>query len=708
MSEVIEPMKKASGSVSFQQNKLDSKSSSHIDDNVSNTLEGTGQSHGTEKKPVSLFGSPEEEDIFSIGRSNAKSDPLENRPSNSLKPNIFGSMSDDEDIFSSCSRPAKQKEINVIPTMLSDREQSEVRTSSEHIKENQATVDKKNQVSSLKDSAQPTLSTTKGGVALFGNDELRAKVNERKSMLNSEPENAKITIEKAPKEEVKKEESDLISNQILFDGESDGDIFGISQVTTKQTCSHIPGRGSPPPLPSEISNVSSTSLPEKVSSFVVVPKQSNSPDKKEIKDSLFVVQNEEERQVEKLATEKEGGMRADPSAEGDSKESNRKEESSEEIKPKKPPVGGVSMFGGRGLGGSELFAKVNQRKSMLGGSESDSDGESTIGAANTLTHSIEIEQEEKKVPEMSPASKTFINTTATRSTLQSIGVKGPEVKSGGQENSISFDEPVTTNTLDSLNKNRVRGSVKRRPPSRAHRKGAAVDSSQNNTWTIPSVAQTPSDRVPVPQKTNTRKSSEKDAAIKSSSHSDPPVEDQIFSSSENEDGMFRGNKAKNVNKIEGSVQQIHQTSGAENRITSMLSQRVEMQDEAEEDLFSRLRSASCTTKTQNLVKPSNKSQPSSLFGEDDSDEDLFGPSNSNLSSHKAAKSIVQQEVSKKEVKPVVSHSLFGDDDDDIFSSTGTVGKAEASVVKKMSTSKSKTSLTSTSEPFDDPLLGPQK
>lgn len=166
----------------------------------------------------------------------------------------------------------------------------------------------------------------------------------------------------------------------------------------------------------------------------------------------------------------------------------------------------------------------------------------------------------------------------------------------------------------------------------------------------------------MPQKTNTRKSSEKDAAIKSSSHSDPPVEDQIFSSSENEDGMFRGNKAKNVNKIEGSVQQIHQTSGAENRITSMLSQRVEMQDEAEEDLFSRLRSASCTTKTQNLVKPSNKSQPSSLFGEDDSDEDLFGPSNSNLSSHKAAKSIVQQEVSKKEVKPVVSHSLFGDDD----------------------------------------------
>lgn len=45
--------------------------------------------------------------------------------------------------------------------------------------------------------------------------------------------------------------------------------------------------------------------------------------------------------------------------------------------------------------------------------------------------------------------------------------------------------------------------------------------------------------------------------------------------------------------------------------------------------------------------------------------------------------------------------------DDIFSSTGAVGKAEPSAVKKMSTSKSKTSLTSTSEPFDDPLLGPR-
>ncbi|XP_047497802.1 WASH complex subunit 2A-like [Penaeus chinensis] len=696
-SEVIEPMKKASGSISSQQNKVDSKSSSQIDDNVTKIPEGTAQSHATEKKPVSLFGSPEEEDIFSLGKSNTKSDPLENRPSNSLKPNILGGMSDDDDIFSSCPRPAKQKEINVTPTVLSDREQSEVRTSSEHksIKENQATVDKESRVSSLKDSAQPTLSTTKapvGGVALFGNDELRAKVSERKSMLNSEQEKAKIAIEKAPKEEVKKEKSDLISNQILFDGESDDDIFGISQVTTKQTRSHIPGRGSPPPLPSEICNVSSTSSPEKVSSTVVVPKQSNSPDKKEIEDSPSVVQKEEENQEEKL------------DAVDDSKESKRKEESSEEIKPKKkPPVGGVSMFGGGGLGGSELFAKVTQRKSMLEGSESYSDGESKIGDANTLTHSIEIEQEEKKVPKMSPASKTVVNTTATASTLQSLGVRSPEVKSGGLENSISFDEPVTTNTLDSINKSRVRGSVKRRPPSRAHRKGAG-DSSQTNILTIPSVAQTPSNRVPEPKETNTRKSNEKDAAIEI----DPPVEDQLFSSSENEDDMFKGNKAKNINKIERSVQ-VHQTRGAENRITSTLSQRVEMQGEVEEDLFSKLQSAvPSTTKTQNFVKPSNKSQPSSLFGEDDSDEDLFGPSNSKLSHHKATESAVKHEVSKKEIKPIVSQSLFGDDDDDIFSSTGTVGKTEASVVKKMSTSKSKTSLTSSSEPFDDPLLGPRK
>lgn len=685
-SEVIEPMKKASGSISSQQSKLDSKSLSQIDDNVSKVPEGSGQSHGSEKKHISLFGSPEEEDIFSIGKSYTKSDSLENRPSNILKPNIFGGMSDDEDIFSSCPRPAKQQEINVTLG-------SEVRTSSDHIKEKQATGDKESQVSNLKDSVQPTLSATKapvGGVALFGNDELRAKVNERKSMLNSEPENSNITIDKAQKEEGKKEES-----------ESEDDIFGISQVTIK-THSHIPGRGSPPPLPSEISSVSSISLPEKVST-VVVPKQSDSPDKREIEDALSVVQNEEERQARKLAREKEEGIRADPSTVDDAKESERKEESGEEIKPKKkPPVGGVSMFGGGGLGGSELFAKVNQRKSMLGETESDSDGDSKIGSASAPTHSVEIVKEDRKVPKMSPASKTVVNPTPTASTLPSLGVKF-----GGQENSISFDEPVTTtNTLESLNKSRVRGSVKRRPPSRAHRKGAAIDSSQTNTLTIPSVAQTPSDRVPVPQETNTRKLNEKDAAIESPSHSDPPVEDQIFSSSENEDDMFRENKAKNVNRIERSVQQIHQTHEVENGSNTTPSKQAEVQGELEEDLFSKLQNASYTRKSQNLVKP-DKSQPSSLFGDDDSDEDLFGASNSKLSSHKASKSAVQPDVSKKESKPVVSQSLFGDDDDDIFSSTGAVGKAEPSAVKKMSTSKSKTSLTSTSEPFDDPLLGPR-
>ncbi|ROT75579.1 putative WASH complex subunit FAM21C [Penaeus vannamei] len=360
------------------------------------------------------------------------------------------------------------------------------------------------------------------------------------------------------------------------------------------------------------------------------------------------------------------------------------------------------MFGGGGLGGSELFAKVNQRKSMLGETESDSDGDSKIGSASAPTHSVEIVKEDRKVPKMSPASKTVVNPTPTASTLPSLGVKF-----GGQENSISFDEPVTTtNTLESLNKSRVRGSVKRRPPSRAHRKGAAIDSSQTNTLTIPSVAQTPSDRVPVPQETNTRKLNEKDAAIESPSHSDPPVEDQIFSSSENEDDMFRENKAKNVNRIERSVQQIHQTHEVENGSNTTPSKQAEVQGELEEDLFSKLQNASYTRKSQNLVKP-DKSQPSSLFGDDDSDEDLFGASNSKLSSHKASKSAVQPDVSKKESKPVVSQSLFGDDDDDIFSSTGAVGKAEPSAVKKMSTSKSKTSLTSTSEPFDDPLLGPR-
>ncbi|XP_042858488.1 WASH complex subunit 2-like isoform X3 [Penaeus japonicus] len=676
-SEVIEPMRKTSGSVDSQQNEVDS-------DCLNKALKtpvDSGQNHSTQKKQVGLFGSPEE-DIFAIGKSNTRPNSVESRPSNSLKTNIFGGMSDDEDIFSTCQKPAKQKETTVTANAISDRDIK----ISEHNTEKQTSepfaIDKENKVFSSNESVQPISSVTKapvGGVALFGNDELRAKVSERKSMLNSEPE-------EAPKEEVKKQKSDLISNQILFDGESDDDIFSISQVSTKQATSHIPGRGSPPPLPSEI------------------PKQSSIPDKKEVEDALVVIQNEETKQTGKLTREEEGEMRDDSSTVDDSKESKKEEKPSEEIKPKKkPPVGGVSMFGGGGLGGSELFAKVNQRRSMLGGAESDNDGESKNESASTPTHSAEILQEDKKVPKISPASKSVVSPTSpTISALPDFGVRLPEAKSGGQENSISFDDPTTTtNTLESLNKSRVRGSIKRRPPSRAHRKGPAANNPQTNTMTSSSVVQTPSNQVSFPQETNTRKLSEK------VNESNPTVENQIFPSSDNEDDMFGVSEAKDINRIEKSSVKGYQASGEESRSASTPNQQAKMQAEVEDDLFSKPQGASSATKSKSLVKPFNQSQPTSLFG-DDSDEDLFGVSNSRLSSLKATKSTAQQNIPKKEAKPAHSQSLFGDDEDDIFNSAGTGGKAEGSVVKKTSTSKSKTILTSTSEPFDDPLLGPRK
>lgn len=206
-----------------------------------------------------------------------------------------------------------------------------------------------------------------------------------------------------------------------------------------------------------------------------------------------------------------------------------------------------------------------------------------------------------------------------------------------------------------FNQSRVRGSIKRRPPSRAHRKGPAANNPQTNTMTSSSVVQTPSNQVSFPQETNTRKLSEK------VNESNPTVENQIFPSSNNEDDMFGVSEAKDINRIEKSSVKGYQASGEESRSASTPNQQAKMQAEVEDDLFSKPQGASSATKSKSLVKPFNQSQPTSLFG-DDSDEDLFGVSNSRLSSLKATKSTAQQNIPKKEAKPAHSQSLFGDDE----------------------------------------------
>ena len=120
------------------------------------------------------------------------------------------------------------------------------------------------------------------------------------------------------------------------------------------------------------------------------------------------------------------------------------------IQKRKKPVGGVSLFGG-----SELFAKINQRKSMVGNDVSDDSGaEETLPdekqdveeKVNETSNKVVVEPIEKKEKPKNLSSTNNLKPP-TLEVPQSSSETSPI-----SDDSVSFDVPVSTSTLQSLNK----------------------------------------------------------------------------------------------------------------------------------------------------------------------------------------------------------------------------------------------------------------
>lgn len=281
-----------------------------------------------------------------------------------------------------------------------------------------------------------------GGVALFIGKELDAQINKQRTLLKSVEKENKQKIDTIFGDVHDRGNEDNQNNGPPYD-DSD-DIFSISsRNSTSQLTSSVLHRQSPPLLPEETEGnseaenylFSTKQIPPKVQEKIskIIPVKSDEPDW-----CPDTTTDPQDIKSDKLENHEKG------------------KESKETSPTKKPPVGGVSVFGGSGMKNSELFAKVLQRKSMLAcesdSSEEDVCTESTdiakpsILSAKTLI--LPTEKDTSSKPEMP------VNATSSHSIHPPVfSPECPASKSGGDEDGVSFDDPATqSNVLQSLNK----------------------------------------------------------------------------------------------------------------------------------------------------------------------------------------------------------------------------------------------------------------
>ena len=262
-----------------------------------------------------------------------------------------------------------------------------------------------------------------GGVALFGGKELAAQINKRKTLLEPAGEKEQ-KIENNIFDDVQDlvSEGESHSKTVMYD-DSDDDIFGDSTGSSKKSISTSLYRQSPPLLPEEAEKFfSQEQEPERVQ----IPKSKHTNVDGKTKNSHDIDTDQQKPKPDK------------------SEDENKEEMANKEIKSKrKPPVGGVSMFGSGGMRGSELFAKVLQRKSMLA-PESDSSEEDTTTEPTGATKPTTPSEEKGTAP-----SKLVVPV----SPVSPISADVRESKPGGEESSVSFNDPAThSNVLQSVNK----------------------------------------------------------------------------------------------------------------------------------------------------------------------------------------------------------------------------------------------------------------
>ncbi|XP_045582280.2 WASH complex subunit 2 isoform X1 [Procambarus clarkii] len=705
----------------------------------------------SDRKITSFLGSDDEEDIFSVT-------PKGTRSNDSPKLKIYEDVVDEKDIFNTLSQSQHQTDLHTtITKIVNTAEESTKTTASVVERESPPSVStgtedslspRASESKQSPDTAKPVSAAPKrpvGGIALFGGAELFAKINKRKSLLSTGVENGEDVQVESNKiehkiERTNEDQKDNLNKNSIFAGESDDDLFGTSQDKSELSSSTLLNEESAPTLlaESEGSSYVPSENPEMLSPSQDIFQSANVTLSGENKN----MPGKSELNLNESGQAEDAGKRTHKKIEIRSEKIEQclsEEQGNQEIKPKKkPPIGGVSMFGGGGFGGKELFAKVQQRKSMLAPESESSDDEPLTSPPQMSLHTKRISIGSRKtvsptssvspISPMSPLSP--LSPMSPMSPVFSSGQKLP--KTGGEESSVSFDEPATsTTTLQSINKSRARGSQKRRPPSRAHRRTGLEENNSSDTSTnlqirdssepsetfashaqehlpepivVSQVQQTnysPVIQGPLEISKNERLGVEASASLTDNING----VDSIFSDS-SQDDIFGNSgviEAKN-HSVSSEKAPIITTREAELNIAPKKTEdeKDDDDDDDDDDLFGKSRSALNVSK----IKSTKKEARNSLFGGSDSDdEDLFGEAKVKTSLSKTSRSAaVHTSVIKSMTKPLPTQSLFRDDYGDKLSVTSRADKASIVASRKVSKSISKSNLQPSDEPFDDPLL----
>lgn len=291
-----------------------------------------------------------------------------------------------------------------------------------------------------------------GGVALFIGKELDAQINKQKTLLKTVKDKNKQNIDDIFGDMNDFESEDDDQNTRLVDDDSSDELFGISSGQGKsQRSSSVLHRQSPPLLPEEIQDNS------KAENDLFSIKQKSPEVHKEISQRIPIKSDEEPDRSPDSTTDQQDFK-------SDKPENFEEGKKTKEISPrKKPPVGGVSVFGGSAMRNNELFAKVLQRKSMLACDSDSSEEDAPTKPADTAKPLILPTEKGTTVkPLILPTEK---GTTVSKSERPVSAVsphsiyppvfspERPASRSGGDEDAVSFDDPATqSNVLQSLNK----------------------------------------------------------------------------------------------------------------------------------------------------------------------------------------------------------------------------------------------------------------
>ncbi|KAL7383544.1 hypothetical protein ABVT39_013014 [Epinephelus coioides] len=322
------------------------------------------------------------------------------------------------------------------------------------------------------------------------------------------------------------------------------------------------------------------------------------------------------------------------------------------------------------------------------------------GAAPSMPGAISV------LPGMAPSSSSGVSS----SSLSPSPVTTPV----GSQEGVSFDSPVQVTTLQSAHKSRAKGSVQRRPQSRAARQQAAQRSVKDRDETTggddtgpnPSLSGSvvlppgkPSKTSPSPTLTNSAASATLPASSPSQSSlpestprpsvltlpvsTDAVKKDSSKSNSStkvllspDEDDLFGSDSLFGVTSVTKTASTRQTTKTAQPQASSGVGLKKDKStlpsifDDNTDDLFQKVKPRATT----------KKAKPSTFLEDDDDDEDIFGVSNSSTPTSTSSKEIgssfskqdiFQDEVAavpkvhKKHKEKTLDASLF-DDNIDIF------------------------------------------